>query len=245
VIRERLDKLLSHMGTGTRKEVKQLIRQRRVTVDGAVATDPGLQVDPAVQAVAVDGEALGYRRHFHLMLHKPAGLVTATEDRLQGTVLDLIPPAQRHRDLHPVGRLDRDTEGLLLLTTDGELSHRLLAPRRHVPKRYLVRVEGRLGQDVVTAFATGIRLDDGYVTLPADLAIIASGTVSEAYVTIHEGKFHQIKRMFAGRGKRVLYLKRLAMGPLDLDEHLAPGEWRALSDAEVEALYRAADLPLP
>lgn len=240
--KERLDKVLAHVGAGSRREVKQLIKAHRITVDGALATDPGQQVDSAAQVIAVDGETLVYRRHLYLMLHKPGGVVTATEDRRHQTVIDLISPRSRHKDLHPVGRLDRDTEGLLLLTTDGELSHRLLAPRRHVDKRYLVRVDGRLNQNDVTAFAIGIRLDDGYTTLPADLTV---EDLSTATVTIREGKFHQIKRMFAARGKQVTYLRRLAMGPLVLDERLRPGEWRPLEAPEIELLYQAAGLEQP
>lgn len=239
---ERLDKVLAHMGAGSRRDVKQLVKARRVTVDGVLARDPGQQVDPAAQQIAVNGVALHYQRHYYLMLHKPGGVLTATEDRRQPTVLDLLPPAERHKDLHPVGRLDKDTEGLLLLTTDGRLSHRLLAPKRRVPKRYLAHVEGRLTQGDVTAFAVGIRLDDGYVTMPGHLEILDAGAESQALVTIHEGKYHQVKRMFAACGKRVTYLKRLAMGPLTLDDEVAAGGWRPLRPDEVEALYEVADL---
>lgn len=241
---ERLDKVLAHVGVGSRREVKQLVKARRVMVDGVTATDPGQQVDPTAQVIAVDDVALVYQRHYHFMLHKPGGVLTATEDRHQPTVLDLLPTEVRHKDLHPVGRLDKDTEGLLLLTTDGALSHRLLSPKRHVPKRYLAHVDGRLSQDDVIAFSVGIRLDDGYVTMPAVLEVLEAGSASTAAVTIHEGKFHQVKRMFAARGKFVTYLKRLSMGPLELDGALAAGRWRPLQPDEVEALYLAADLAL-
>lgn len=241
----RLDKLLAHMGHGSRKDVKDAVKRGRVTVDGAPAQDPGQLVDPQGQSVSLDGEPIAFQTHFYFMLHKPAGVLTATEDRNQRTVLDLIEQADRHKDLYPVGRLDKDTEGLLLLTTDGQLGHRLLAPRRHVPKLYFVRVEGRLEVADVEAFRAGIELDDGYRTMPATLQIEEAGAQSTALVTIEEGKFHQIKRMFADRGKHVLYLKRLAMGPLELDAALPAGKYRPLLDAEVAALYEAAELPVP
>lgn len=240
--KERLDKVLAHVGAGSRREVKQLVKDRRVTVDGVLVLDPGLQVDPAAQVVALDGAPLAYQRHYYLMLHKPAGVLTATEDRHQPTVLDLLPAAERHKDLHPVGRLDKDTEGLLLLTTDGALSHRLLSPKRKVPKRYLAHVDGRLSQDDVIAFTVGIRLDDGYVTMPAGLEVLEAGVASVGLVTILEGKFHQVKRMFAARGKYVTYLKRMSMGPLELDPTLEAGRWRPLSTDEIDALYQVAEL---
>jgi 16S rRNA pseudouridine516 synthase len=236
---ERLDKVLGHVGVGSRREAKELIKAGRVRVDGAAATDPAMQVDPALQRVVVDGEPVGYQRHFHVMLHKPAGVITATEDPHKQTVMDVLPEAFRKwRSLAPVGRLDKETEGLLLLTTDGELTHRLLSPKWHVDKTYFVRVERPLSPADVPAFEAGLILEDGYLCMPARLEILAP---TEARVTIQEGKYHQVKRMFGVRGKPVTYLKRLSMGPLDLGA-LPLGEVRALTDSEVAALYESAGL---
>jgi 16S rRNA pseudouridine516 synthase len=239
--KERLDKLLGHLGFGSRKEIRELVRAGRVAVDGRIAFDPGMQVDPGAQEIAVDGETVRYQRHFYVLLHKPAGVITATEDARQATVLDVLPAELRHRDLFPVGRLDKDTEGLLLLTTDGELGHRLLSPRWHVPKRYFARLDGPVGEADVAAFAEGVVLDDGYRCLPAELAILGPG---EAAVTIREGKYHQVKRMFEARGRKVLYLKRLSMGPLELGD-LPLGAARPLAESEVKALYQATGLGRP
>jgi len=239
---ERLDRVLSHLGLGSRREVKALVRQGRVAVDGRPARDPGQPVDPEVQQIAVDGVVLHYQRHFHVLLHKPAGVITATEDPRQKTVMDVLPPELRRPDLVPVGRLDRDTEGLLILTTDGELCHRLLSPRWHVPKRYFVRLDRPLTAEDAPAFAAGILLEDGYRCLPAELE--RGDDPYEAVVTLREGKYHQVKRMFQARGKRVVYLKRLSMGPLELGD-LPLGEARSLTPDEAAALYRTAGLALP
>lgn len=239
--RVRLDRLLAHMGFGSRKEIRALLKAGRVTVDGAVVTDPGAQVDPRAQAVAVDGGPVRFQQHFHVLLHKPSGVITATADSRQATVMDVLPEELRRGDLVPVGRLDKDTEGLLLLTTDGALAHRLLAPRWHQPKQYLARVDLPLEPADQEAFARGIALQDGYVTLPARLEITG---LQEGLVTIHEGKYHQVRRMFAARGKRVVYLKRIAMGPLRLGD-LPRGAARPLTAEEVAALYASARLPNP
>lgn len=239
--KERLDKLLGHMAVGSRKEIKAMVKAGRIVVDGAPARDPGMQVDPALATIAVDGVPLTYQQHFYVLLHKPGGVITATDDPRQRTVLDVLPAELKHRDLFPVGRLDKDTEGLLLLTTDGELGHRLLSPKWHVPKRYLARVDRPLEPGDPEAFAVGIALDDGYVTLPGRLEITGP---QEGIVTIHEGKYHQVKRMFEARGKRVVYLKRLSMGPLSLGA-LPCGEARPLSEEEVAAIYAAVGLQRP
>lgn len=240
--KERLDKILGHMGLGSRREVKELIRQGRVSADGVLAGDPGLQVDPVAQELLVDGAPLGFAAHFYLMLHKPAGLITAARDPRSATVMDLIPDGARRRDLHPVGRLDKETEGLLLFTTDGELTHRLLSPRWHVDKRYLAQVDARLDASDVQAFAQGLLLDDGYRCLPALLQIEESSLTG--MVTVQEGKYHQVRRMFQACGKRVLYLKRLSMGPLQLGA-LPLGQVRPLTDPELKLLYAAVGLVRP
>lgn len=235
--RERLDKILAHLGLGSRKDVKELIRRGKLSVDGQQVKDPGLVLDPENCTLTVNGQPLTYRRHFHYLLNKPAGVITATEDRREKTVLDLLPVEWRRADLFPVGRLDKDTEGLLLLTTDGQLAHRLLAPKHHVDKTYLVQVDGQLGEREQAAVATGIELDDGYLTLPGQLQILRAKAPGEGLITIEEGKYHQIKRMFAALGLRVRYLKRLRMGPLLLESDLAPGQARTLTAAEEAELY--------
>ncbi|MBQ9393462.1 MAG: rRNA pseudouridine synthase [Oscillospiraceae bacterium] len=229
---ERLDKLLSSTGRWSRREAKELVRQGRVTVNGAQILSAEEKIDPGA-TVAVDGETLSLTAFAYVMLHKPAGVVSATEDGRDKTVLELLPPEYRKRGLAPVGRLDKDTEGLLLLTDDGALSHRLTSPRSHVEKVYYARVEGVLTREDAAAFAAGMTLSDGLRCLPAGLELLSP---DECLVTLREGKFHQIKRMLAQRGKPVRYLKRLSMGPLQLDVSLLPGQYRLLTPAEVEML---------
>lgn len=235
--KERLDKLLASTGHWSRKEVKELIARGRVLVDGRTASRPEEKWDPQQCRILVDGEQLDCAPYVYIMLHKPAGLLSATQDRKQATVLDLLPEHLRRRGLFPVGRLDKDTEGLLLLTDDGPLGHELLSPRRHVDKVYYARVEGTLDEEDVQALAQGMTLGDGLKCLPAGLEPL--GDKSECLVTLREGKYHQVKRMLAARGKPVLYLKRLSMGPLALDEKLQRGEWRPLTASEVAALKAA------
>ncbi|PRR72543.1 pseudouridine synthase [Neomoorella humiferrea] len=236
VKRQRVDKILAHMGYGTRKEIKRLIKEERVQVNGLPVKDPGLNIIPGEDQLFVDGEYVEYRPYIYIMLNKPRGVVSATEDRTAEVVLNLLPPCYRARRPFPVGRLDKDTEGLLLLTNDGRLAHNLLSPKKHVPKKYYAVVQGTVTREDVEAFRRGVLLEDGYCTLPADLQILRAGLRSEAEVTIYEGKYHQIKRMFAAVSKEVIYLKRIAMGPLVLDETLKPGEYRELTDREVTAL---------
>lgn len=230
---ERLDKIISATGKKSRREVREMVRQGRVLVDGKPAPAADMKVDPQTAVILLDGEPLGYEKFTYVMLHKPAGVLTATEDRRQETVLDLLPPELRRRALSPVGRLDKDTEGLLLLTNDGQLAHRLLSPKSHVDKVYYARVDGALEPGDIAAFAAGMTLGDGLECLPAGLEILSP---TEALVTLREGKFHQVKRMLAARGKPVLYLKRLSMGRLRLDPALDPGAWRMLTEEERSAL---------
>lgn len=231
---ERLDKALVSTGRWSRKEARELVKAGRVTVEGRVARKADEKIEEDA-LLAVDGESLTHSRPTYLMLHKPAGLLSATEDARQKTVLDLLPPHLQKLGLFPVGRLDKDTEGLLLLTDDGALAHELLAPRKHVDKVYFVRVEGELDDDDVQAFAGGLTLGDGTVCMPAGLRPLE--TPGEGLVTLREGKFHQVKRMLAQRGKPVTYLKRLSMGPLELDKALEKGAWRPLTDREIAMLW--------
>lgn len=236
---ERLDKLLAGTGKWSRREVKALVRQGLVRVDGRLAASAEDKLDPAAAIITVAGETISLCRFTYVMLHKPAGLLTATEDRKQPTVLDLLPPELRRIGLAPVGRLDKDTEGLLLLTNDGELAHRLLSPKYHVDKRYFARVDGELSATDAEAFARGMTLGGGLECLPAGLELLPGHA---CIVTLREGKFHQVKRMLAARGAPVLYLKRLSMGPLTLDDSLAAGAYRLLRAEEILALYRACGL---
>ena len=227
---ERIDKLLCSTGRWSRKEVKDLVRQGRVAADGRTVLRPEEKADPETVHLTVDGAEVICAPFVYVMLHKPAGVLSATEDRSQPTVLDLLPPELRRRGLFPVGRLDKDTTGLLLLTDDGPLAHGLLSPRKHVDKVYLARVDGRVDGADAAALAAGLTLGDGTVCLPAGLEPLGDG--STCLVTLREGKYHQVKRMLAARGKPVLTLHRLRMGPLTLDEGLKPGKWRFLTPRE-------------
>ncbi|WP_040951594.1 pseudouridine synthase [Gorillibacterium massiliense] len=244
---ERLDKLLAHAGFGTRSEIRKLVKAGAVTVGGQPAKDSGMQVDPEAGSVQVNGEPVLFREYVYLMLHKPPGYVSATEDNRDRTVLELIGRDYRHFELFPVGRLDKDTEGLLLLTNDGQLAHNLLSPKKHVPKTYYAEVDGQVTDADREAFRRGAQLDDGYITLPAELNILeegnpAAGHAAKVELTIHEGKFHQVKRMFQSTGKTVVYLKRLSMGTLRLDDRLKKGEYRELTGDELEGLRRYHEL---
>ncbi|WP_153730704.1 pseudouridine synthase [Sporosarcina obsidiansis] len=234
----RLDKLLSNTGYGTRKEVRQLLKKGMIRVNGAVIKDPALHVDPAKDTITLLGEDVVYKEFVYLMMHKPPGVISATEDKYDRTVIDLLGSEERHFQPFPVGRLDKDTEGLLLLTNDGQLAHHLLSPKKEVPKIYFAKVSGQVTEEDVNEFAKGVILDDGYETKPGDLKILQSGDVSEIELTITEGKFHQVKRMFESVGKKVVYLKRLTMGPLILDKQLKLGEYRELTDEELSELQK-------
>ena len=234
---DRLDKILAGTGHWSRREVKDLVRAGRVTVNGAVAGSPEQKYDRLGLDLRVDGAPIGAEKFVYLMLHKPGGVLSATEDPKQSTVVDLLPEYLRRVGLFPVGRLDKDTEGLLLLTNDGPLAHALLAPGKHVDKVYFVRTAGCLTEEDCKAFAAGMLLGDGLQCMPAGLEILkAEPEESQALVTLREGKFHQIKRMLAARGKPVRYLKRLQMGNLTLDSQLLPGQYRFLREEEVASL---------
>ena len=233
----RLDKLLSRLGVSSRSGCRDLLRAGRVRVDGETVRSGAF--DLAIGAcVTLDGQALDCRMERHLMMHKPAGVLTAREDARQRTVMDLLPKVYASLGCMPVGRLDKDTTGLLLLTTDGELAHRLISPARHVDKVYEAQVEGTLEQADAAAFAAGIALSD-FTALPAKMEILAPDT---GRVTVQEGKFHQVKRMFQAVGKPVIRLHRLSFGPLALDDMLPPGQYRELSEEETAALYAAAGI---
>ena len=234
----RLDKYISAQTDMTRSEARAAINGGRVTVNGAPATDPARHLDESADTATLDGRPLRFETQVHLMLNKPAGVVTATRDPRARTVLDLLPGDLAHWPVTPVGRLDRDTTGLLILTTDGQLAHRLISPRHHVEKEYIARVDGTLDSADVAAFAAGMELSD-FTALPARLEIIAPDT---ARAILTEGKYHQVKRMFAARGKPVLELRRVRMGDILLDPELPPGGVRRLTDAEAATLYRAAGL---
>lgn len=230
---ERLDKLLAATGRWSRKEAKALIKAGRVRVAGVLPQGPEDKVTPGTP-VTVDGRLVETETFTYLMLHKPAGVVSATEDSRDKTVLDLLPPDLRRRGLFPVGRLDKDTEGLLLLTNDGGLAHRLLSPAHHVNKVYYVEVDGQLDQEDRAVFRRGLVLRDGTVCLPAELTVL--DPPSQGLITLEEGKYHQVKRMLAARGKPVTYLKRLSMGPITLDPDLPLGAWRPLNRGELGQL---------
>ncbi|CAM3800373.1 pseudouridine synthase [Cohnella lubricantis] len=269
----RLDKMLGNLGYGTRSGIKALVKERAVAVNGVRAKDPGMQIDPEKDEVVLNGERIVYREFVYVLLNKPAGYVSATEDNRDRTVLELLDEEMNVFAPFPVGRLDKDTEGLLLLTNDGKLAHELLSPKKHVPKTYRAIVAGEAGEDDKRRFREGVTLDDGYETLPAELDVLsvvragdamAPAEMAEASertallpalrgaelaaaqregkplswveLTIMEGKYHQVKRMFEAVGKEVVYLRRVAMGPLRLDGTISPGEWRELTEAEVTAL---------
>ncbi|MDD6160842.1 MAG: 16S rRNA pseudouridine(516) synthase [Oscillospiraceae bacterium] len=231
---ERLDKRLAATGNWSRKEARELVKAGRVRVNDAVARQIDQKVDDG-DRITVDAAPIEGGGPVYIMLHKPAGLVSATEDAREETVLSLLPERYRRLGLFPAGRLDKDTEGLLLMTNDGALAHRLLAPKSHVDKVYYARVDGVLDEADCAAVEQGVTLGDGYVCLPGHLERLEEGRA--ALITIHEGKYHQIKRMMASRGKPVTYLKRLKFGPLVLDENLPKGGWRALTEQEISELF--------
>ncbi|MEK8212950.1 pseudouridine synthase [Paenibacillus sp. FSL L8-0463] len=238
--KQRIDKVLSHMGAGSRSDIRKQAKQGLITVNGMVVKDSGFHVDPYLDRLELNGEPILYREHIYLMMNKPPGVLSATEDKRDRTVLDLLKPGYAQFEPFPVGRLDKDTVGLLLLTNDGKLAHELLSPRKHVPKTYEAVVEGEVDATDVAAFAAGVELEDGYVTLPAQLRILGrergSNVTSQISLTLTEGKFHQVKRMFIAVGKKVTFLKRVSMGDLKLDESLPLGACRELTAEELSLL---------
>ncbi len=231
---ERLDKYLTSQTTLSRRDASVAVRRGRVTVNGAVVRDPSQKLDPASAAVTLDGQAVSYRQYVYIMLNKPAGILCVSRDPHAPTVVDLLPDEWRARGLFPAGRLDKDTTGMVLLTDDGDYAHRMLAPKKHVPKRYLATLDAPADQAVCDAFKNGMTLANGEVCLPAACEL---GDGTQAFVTLHEGKYHQIKRMFAACGRHVERLHRLSMGGLLLDPALAPGEARLLSDDEAMTVF--------
>ena len=234
---ERLDKILANLGYGTRKELKKIVRNGIVEVNGVVAKDSGMQVDPEKDKIVINGEEIYYREFIYLMMNKPDGVISATYDNRDETVIDLLEVEHQVFEPFPVGRLDKDTVGLLLLTNDGELNHRLIAPKWKVDKVYFAKIDKEVTESDIKAFEKGITLDDGYVCKEAKLEIqSASEEGSDVLVTIQEGKFHQVKRMFEAVGKKVVYLKRIEFGTLKLDEELGEGEYRELTEEEIAIL---------
>jgi 16S rRNA pseudouridine516 synthase len=234
---ERLDKVLANLGYGSRKEVKALVKDGEVQIDGVIAKDSGMQLDPEKSEIIVSGEKVNYRKYIYLLMNKPAGVVSATFDKYDETVIDLIDDEYKIFNPFPVGRLDKDTVGLLLITNDGEMNHRLIAPKWHVDKVYYAEIDKKVDEKDIAAFEKGVILDDGYECLPAKLEILkADDDGSEVLVTIQEGKFHQVKRMFNSVEKNVVFLKRINFGPLSLPEDLPEGECRELTQDELNML---------
>ena len=232
----RIDKILSNLGYGSRADLKKYCKQGLIKINDKIISNPGMQVDTDVDKIEFNNEIVKYREFVYIMMNKPDGYLSATFDKKDPIVLDLIDKSYLAFEPFPVGRLDKDTEGLLVLTNDGQLAHRVLSPKKHVPKTYYAKIEGKVTEEDIKAFEEGVTLDDGYETMPAQLKILKSDDLSEIELTIHEGKFHQVKRMFESVGKKVVYLKRLSMGKLMLDENLGLGEYRELTDEEVKLI---------
>jgi 16S rRNA pseudouridine516 synthase len=237
--KQRLDKVLSNFGFGSRTEIKGAVKKGLVKVDNSIISDSGFYVDPTLNVIEMNGIKLNYRKYIYLMMNKPRGVISATTDKKQKTVFDIMPEKYKCFDLFPAGRLDIDTEGLVLMTNDGQLSHEILSPKKHVSKQYYAHIMGVVNDSDIQAFRNGVTLEDGYRTLPAELEIIKSGEISEIKLSIVEGKFHQVKRMFEAVDKKVIYLKRLSMGKLKLDDRLGLGECKELDEADI-ALLRAS-----
>jgi 16S rRNA pseudouridine516 synthase len=232
---ERIDKVLSNMGFGSRREIKEKVKKKVIFVNGELVLDPGMKVDPEQDKIIMEGEEVFYRKYIYLMMNKPQGVVSATMDNHDKTVIDLLPFDYKTFDPAPVGRLDKDTVGLLLITNDGELNHKLLSPKKHVDKVYYAYLRDEAKDEDILAFRKGIVLEDGYKCMEASLTI-GEEDKREVHVTIHEGKFHQVKRMFLSIGNEVTYLQRISFGTLTLDKDLEEGEFRELTKDELEEL---------
>ncbi|MGH4138719.1 pseudouridine synthase [Clostridium sp.] len=234
---ERIDKILSNLGHGTRKEVKGLLKKGKVEVDGVIASDSAMKVDPDKSVIKLDGEEIKYRKNIYLIMNKPSGVISATVDNHDETVIDLIDEQYHAFKPFPIGRLDKDTVGLLLITNDGELNHKLIAPKNHVDKVYYAEINKFIDATDIATFKSGVVIDDGYKCMPAILKVLnADENGSEVMITIQEGKFHQVKRMFESVDKKVVFLRRTSFGPLKLDENLAEGQYRELSEEELNSL---------
>lgn len=235
----RLDKYLANMGMGTRTEVKKILKSGKITVDGAIVTAPECRIEPEMNEIKMNGRVLTYQKHIYLMLNKPSGVISATEDKNKKTVIDLLEGEYKNRVIFPVGRLDKDTVGLVILTNDGQFAHNTLSPNKHIEKTYYSVVTGDLKYGIINTFNEGVVLEDGYRCKPANLEIINRDEErAEVLVTISEGKYHQIKRMFKSVGCRVVYLKRVKFGEITLDESLKEGEYRELDDKEMQYIRK-------
>ena len=227
----RADKFLADLGIGTRSQVKNIIKNKKVAVNGQIITSANVKINTEKDVVTVNGKEINYKKYTYIMMNKPDGVISSTEDK-QKTVIDLLPKELQNLDLFPVGRLDKDTVGLLILTNDGIFAHNTLSPKKHIDKKYYAKISGTLPENAVEIFKNGVTIGD-YKCKSADLRIIDSNSIE---VVIHEGKFHQVKRMFESVGKKVVYLKRLSMGKLKLDESLGLGEYRELTEEEVKLI---------
>lgn len=233
----RLDRYLSEMNKGTRREIKEAAKRGRIAVNGTIVRNTDMKINPDTDTVLFDNAEVGFTAFEYFIMNKPQGVISATRDEHEKTVIDLIQDNVRN-DLFPVGRLDKDTEGFLLITNNGDLAHRLLSPSKHVKKIYYAKIDGIVTEDDMKKFSDGIELSDGTVTKPAELKILVSAPVSEIELTIYEGKYHQVKRMFAACGKHVIFLKRICMGDLYLDKELDTGEYRRLTDEELDLICK-------
>ncbi len=233
---ERLDKLIASQGRYSRSEVKKLIKSGRITVDGKVPKSGDIKLDPGKSEIRVDGESLNYKKHIYIMLNKPRGVISASNDRDKETVIDLVPPELFREGLFPAGRLDGDTTGFVLITDDGDFAHRILSPKNHIMKTYHATLADRLTQDDIVRFRQGLTLGDGTQCLEAHVRVLQEGEINLAEIKICEGKYHQVKRMFASIGNKVLELRRVKMGGLDLDGSLREGECREITDEELKMI---------
>lgn len=233
---ERLDKVLSNMGFGSRKDIKKALKDGLIKVNGEVISKNGVKVKPYEDEIYFNNVLVEYKEYIYLMMNKPDGYVSSTDDPTSVTVLELLDYEDQVFNPFPAGRLDKDTEGLVLLTNDGQLAHNLLSPKKNVPKTYYAKIDGHVTEETIEAFKKGVVLEDGYKTLPGELKILEAGEVSEIELIITEGKFHQVKRMFISQGMEVIFLKRIRFAYMDLDSSLELGEYRELTDEEVEML---------